>query len=42
MGHVKPPDFTYEMQNERYKTILEYAKYKRTEAGGIELNIQFK
>ncbi|WP_330698501.1 hypothetical protein [Anaerocolumna sp. MB42-C2] len=36
------PDLTYEMQNELYKTILECVEYKRTEAGGIELNILFK
>ncbi len=36
------PDLTYEMQNELYKTILKCVEYKRTEAGGVELNILFK
>ncbi len=39
---IANPDLTYEMQNELYKTILEYVEYKRTEAGGIELKILFK
>jgi hypothetical protein len=36
------PDLTYEMQNELCNTILECVEYKTAEAGGIELNIQFK
>ena len=36
------PNLTYEIQNELYKTILKCVDYKRTEAGGIELNILFK
>lgn len=36
------PNLTYEIQNELYKTILKCVEYKRTETGGIELNILFK
>lgn len=36
------PNLTYEIQNELYKTILKCVEYKRTGAGGIELNILFK
>ncbi len=39
---IANPNLTYAMQNELYKTILECVEYKRTVAGGVELNILFK